>query len=1007
MVDNRTTNKNYPLPHPSNIASQDVTRIANAISMIDSDIAECDSEISAMSTSVNTLTKSALKIPAEQVGIMNTELQDLEARKYIVVNSDATGFSAVEGGGGGGGKKGEILIKRSDINFDTTWVDPRSILKQSPITNEAITDQLLPNNGLVILRDSAEQSFDEQLPARGITAIQSNEDIVADAFCGYIIKDTIESENEEDDIASATKFGRVKIGSGINVANGVISVPIIGMASKNDFGLVKIGDGLNVSRGVISAKEYQQADHETYGIIKLGDDFIIGNDGELLLANKNENEGVIYQASKVKLCSNYTIAVEETYAVYRLWVNEDCLINFDWSLLDQKHDATFDVELYSSDNYIVAFSDEVIWSAPCAGVVAGKTVVRFTKRLNMSTLEGKLISQDESAEKLLTVYAEDDIAKNYTCHCTGTDGWPAYEFLKNTRTDIYWEYSWPVVPDEDGAIFQIDFMKSTYVTKVDFGCTRGSATTFFYIEASLDGINWTKQYQKLNQSLNGDFSFTLENRGYFRHYRIRCASNVVFSRIRFWGHDVDDRLFELRKITPQMFSDSQQGYILTSHATVNDGALKNITNTSTNSYAGFNSTDEDGSWWIKYELPEAKVVDFIDIASGNGDTQYNPSWFKIEGSNDDENWTLLIEKGQQKTWNKCQAFQYFIDNTVAYKYYKLTIKATANATSCRVYRWRLYKKEDGISSLENFIPVMLAASQDGYIVSAESQYNNEHAAVYAFDGNSNTRWSSGGGAPSWLQIQFPTAVVCTAYQITSRNDYYYNQAPRTFVVAGSNNGTTWQTLDSQSGISFMQNETKLFDFENNEAYLYYRLYVTENNGGGTVALGKFEIGKLLKTYKKDLNVLEYLIPSMSSNSQNGYELSVNSIYSSDWDIWKCFDHDTGTSWSTAYDSPISTIQITLPEAKICNCMSVYPRSGLTYQAFGTMILYGSNDGETWIELLNDSSISAWTNNVEKSWEVENTTAYSNYKLVVTPYNQENCVSVANINLCHRYIIREY
>jgi hypothetical protein len=38
MIDNRTENKNYPLPHPQNIASQDVGRIATAIEMIDGDV---------------------------------------------------------------------------------------------------------------------------------------------------------------------------------------------------------------------------------------------------------------------------------------------------------------------------------------------------------------------------------------------------------------------------------------------------------------------------------------------------------------------------------------------------------------------------------------------------------------------------------------------------------------------------------------------------------------------------------------------------------------------------------------------------------------------------------------------------------------------------------------------------------------------------------------------------------------------------------------------------------
>ena len=93
---------------------------------------------------------------------------------------------------------------------------------------------------------------------------------------------------------------------------------------------MKVGEGLDINDGVVSTKPYQQANHENYGIIKLSDDFKVGDEGELLLANKNVNEGVIYLTANIKPCSNNTIAVEEIYSVYRLWINEDCKINFDW-----------------------------------------------------------------------------------------------------------------------------------------------------------------------------------------------------------------------------------------------------------------------------------------------------------------------------------------------------------------------------------------------------------------------------------------------------------------------------------------------------------------------------------------------------------------------------------------------------------------------------------------------------------------------------------------------------
>ena len=507
--------------------------------------------------------------------------------------------------------------------------------------------------------------------------------------------------------------------------------------------------------------------------------------------------------------------------------------------------------------------------------------------------------------------------------------------------------------------------------------------------------------------MNGEFTFTLESRGYFRHYRIRCANNVCFSRIRFWGYDIEDRLFELRRITPRMFSNSQGGYILTSHVAVNDGALNNITDVGVGTFASFSSRDENGYWWIKYELPEAKVVDFIDIASGNGDTSLNPSWFKIEGSNDDEHWTLLIERGQPKTWNKCQAFQYLMDNTVAYKYYKLTIKATNNATSCRIYRWRLYKKEEGIRGIENLIPKMLAASQDGYIVCAESQYNNDHAALYAFDGNSNTRWASGGGVPSWIQIQFPTEVVCNAYQITSRNDGYYNQAPREFRLEGSNDGTTWRTLDTQTGIVFNQNETKLFDFINERAYLYYRIYVTASNGGDYVAISKFELGRLFKTYKKDINVYEYLIPPMSSNSQDGYAASADSVLNnnSGYQPYRAFDRNSNDGWVSAPGTSTTPhwLKIYNDDGIAANVITLvwHPNNyGIDY------VISGSDDDETYTDLVTVTD----NNDLNSSYTLSNIQTFKYWKLTITKVNVVDSNPRAEIyqfNLIKNTLYREY
>ena len=228
MIDESTQNKNYPLPHPSNIASQDVTRIANALTMIDADISECSSSINSINNTVQNLDAKSLRIPSELVGQVDTELTNIQPRRYVVVNEDASGFSTVEGGGGEGGKKGELLVKKSDKNFDTMWIDPRAVLKKAPTVKKTISDVQLSNNVTMILDDSVENENVDDVPRPGLTQRQVNSDVTADSSYTYILCDTIDDTAEdESDIATQEKFGRVKIGSGINVNNGEISVPVI------------------------------------------------------------------------------------------------------------------------------------------------------------------------------------------------------------------------------------------------------------------------------------------------------------------------------------------------------------------------------------------------------------------------------------------------------------------------------------------------------------------------------------------------------------------------------------------------------------------------------------------------------------------------------------------------------------------------------------------------------------------------------------------------------------
>jgi fibronectin type 3 domain-containing protein len=101
----------------------------------------------------------------------------------------------------------------------------------------------------------------------------------------------------------------------------------------------------------------------------------------------------------------------------------------------------------------------------------------------------------------------------------------------------------------------------------------------------------------------------------------------------------------------------------------------------------------------------------------------------------------------------------------------------------------------------------------------------------AIDGNVNTKWYTGGGYSSaWLQIDLGAgnAQIVTRYDITSANDVP-NRDPKTWQLLGSNNGTTWTTLDTRVGETFSSRfQTRQYSLTNTKAYRYFKLNILSN-----------------------------------------------------------------------------------------------------------------------------------------------------------------------------------
>ncbi|WP_318350657.1 Ig-like domain-containing protein [Aquipluma nitroreducens] len=97
-------------------------------------------------------------------------------------------------------------------------------------------------------------------------------------------------------------------------------------------------------------------------------------------------------------------------------------------------------------------------------------------------------------------------------------------------------------------------------------------------------------------------------------------------------------------------------------------------------------------------------------------------------------------------------------------------------------------------------------------------------------------------ASGWVQYQFPLGekYTVTKYSMTSANDFP-ERDPLTWNLQGSNDGSSWFTIDSRSNEDFPTRWLKKeYTFTNNIAYGYYRLNMT-NNSGTILQLGEWEL----------------------------------------------------------------------------------------------------------------------------------------------------------------------
>jgi hypothetical protein len=146
------------------------------------------------------------------------------------------------------------------------------------------------------------------------------------------------------------------------------------------------------------------------------------------------------------------------------------------------------------------------------------------------------------------------------------------------------------------------------------------------------------------------------------------------------------------------------------------------------------------------------------------------------------------------------------------------------------------------------IPQMSSNTTPSGAAAASSAGGSFPAAWYAFDRNTGRYWQSNTQNTGWLSYNFPTGKIIKRYGFFT---YIANQFNiRTWTFEGSNDGSTWTILDTQT--NFVTGVSTFYSFDisaNTTSYTYYRINVTAvQTLNNTPIISELEMSEVTNLY---------------------------------------------------------------------------------------------------------------------------------------------------------------
>lgn len=419
------------------------------------------------------------------------------------------------------------------------------------------------------------------------------------------------------------------------------------------------------------------------------------------------------------------------------------------------------------------------------------------------------------------------------------------------------------------------------------------------------------------------------------------------------------------------------GKLTSSHQAIHpDEALNNLTDNRLITKFSTTLTNSSEAIWFQYQSPVPVALQSYALGSAGNTPESDPKNWTLQGSNNGSDWTDLDSQTNQTFNSRYLKKTYEIATPNTYTYFRLYVTGlNGNSTAFQLAEWQLY----GTAISANDI------TADGGVLSA--QYPGEginNTFDMLTDKNLTTQYTVQNQTNLWIQYVATARYKLTSYSITANKD---NAAadPKQWVLYGSADGKTWLQIDEQNGQIFSgRNTTQTYPCHVDNAYQYFKLHITENNGASVTQLAEWQLtGNLyFGAYYNDITCNG---GKLSSSQESGSNTSALATLTDNKGMTTYSLEMTDSEPWIQYESPVP-VQIRGYSITVGTDKKKDPKA---------WIIQGSTDGETWTNINSSRKSNAdfKLRHERQNYSISSAIKYTHFRMNIEKTYDENASEV--------------